>query len=95
MRIKPEEVTKVAQLARLSLTEAETLQMAREFDDILAHFAVIDGYDLSEATAFDPSQAAPVPLREDQPRLFEEQEKLHQNVKQRKDGLIVVPKILD
>ena len=95
MRIKPEEVNQVARLARLSLTEEEARQYAREFDDILEHFAVIDRYELKDVVAFDPEAVAPEPLRQDVPCLFGEQEKLHQNAKDMRDGLIRVPKILE
>ncbi len=95
MRIKPEEVIKVARLARLTLTEEETRQYTQEFDDILGHFAVIDGYKLTNETCA-PANVPPVqPLRQDQPELFADQGKLQQNVKALKDGLIVVPKILE
>lgn len=96
MRIKTEEVMRVATLARLSLTDEEAEAYTREFDNILGHFAVIDEYDLSEEeTAVETTGEEAASLRDDVPRLFEEQEKLHQNIKKMKDGLIVVPKILE
>ena len=95
MRIKPEEVVKAARLAKLSLTPGEEERYTQEFDDILEHFAVIDGFDLSGIEAFDQTQAPAVPLRKDEPVLFEDQKKLHRNVKTMKDGLIQVPKILE
>ncbi|MDW7670918.1 MAG: Asp-tRNA(Asn)/Glu-tRNA(Gln) amidotransferase subunit GatC [Bacillota bacterium] len=95
MRINPEEVARVARLARLSLTFEEETAYAREFDDILAHFAVIDGYDLTGDVAFRSDQAVPELLRQDKPKLFEDQSKLHHNVKKMKNGLIEVPKILE
>ncbi len=95
MRIKPEEVLKVAALARLSLTEDETEAYTREFDDILSHFAVIDEYDLSGDQATYDQGETMATLRKDEPQRFQDQEKLHQNVKAMKDGLIVVPKILE
>ncbi len=96
MRIKTEEVMKVANLARLSLTEEDAQVYTREFDNILEHFAVIDEYDLSsEAVTLEVEQKDAPLLRDDLPRLFEEQEKLHKNVKEMKDGFIVVPKILE
>jgi aspartyl-tRNA(Asn)/glutamyl-tRNA(Gln) amidotransferase subunit C len=95
MRINPEEVARVARLARLSLTLEEETAYAREFDEILAHFAVIDGYDLTGDEAFRADQAVSEPLRQDKPQLFEDQSKLHLNVKKMKNGLIEVPKILE
>ena len=95
MRIKPEEVAKVAQLARLSLSDEETKEFTQEFDDILEHFAVIDEYELKETPADHPHEKQLEPLRDDHPSVFEEQKKLHQNVKHMKDGFIVVPKILE
>lgn len=96
MRIMTEEVMRVATLARLSLAGEEAEAYAREFDSILEHFAVIDEYDLTdEATAVEISGEEASSLRNDVPQLFKDQEKLHQNVKKMKDGLIVVPKILE
>ncbi len=96
MRIKTDEVMKVANLARLSLTEEEAQVYTREFDNILEHFAVIDEYDLSnEAVTVEGGKEEAPLLRDDVPQLFEDQEKLHKNVKKMKDGFIVVPKILE
>lgn len=96
MRIRTEEVMKVADLARLSLTEEEAQAYTREFDSILEHFAVIDEYDLSnEVLTVEVKEEGTPQLRKDIPQLFEAQEKLHHNVKMKKDGFIVVPKILE
>lgn len=96
MRIKTEEVMKVADLARLSLTEEEAQSYTREFDSILEHFGVIDEYDLSnEAIAIEVGEEETPLLRKDIPELFEQQEKLHHNIKMKKDGFVVVPKILE
>lgn len=96
MRIKTDEVMKVAGLARLSLTEEEAQAYTREFDSILEHFAVIDEYDLSnDAVAIDVREKETPLLRKDIQEIFEKQDKLHHNVKMKKDGFIVVPKILE
>jgi aspartyl-tRNA(Asn)/glutamyl-tRNA(Gln) amidotransferase subunit C len=95
VRINPEEVAKAALLAKLSLSPDEEKQYTQEFDDILEHFAVIDGFDLTGVEAFDLTSTPPAPLRKDEPVLFEDQKKLHRNVKTMMDGLIQVPKILE
>lgn len=95
MKIKPEEVKYIAKLAKLNLSENEISQYTREFDDILEHFAVIASYDVEkvDVNVFDEKQTSS--LREDDPTLFGDQEKLYQNTKTLKNGLIQVPKILE
>lgn len=96
MRIKAEEVVKVAALARLALTEGEVDMFTRELDGILEHFATIDEHALAgDVTRPVTDRENNETLREDEPVLFADQEKLHRNVKHMKEGLIVVPKIVE
>ena len=95
MKIKPEEVKYIARLAKLNLTEDEIRQYTREFDDILEHFAVIAGYDVDDVEINILDEVLAAPLRKDEPKLFGDQQKLYQNTKSLKDGLIQVPKIIE
>lgn len=95
MIIKPEEVKYIAKLAKLNLNEAEIYQYTREFDDILEHFAVIASYDVESVDVNVLEEGQKAPLRKDHPVLFDDQQKLYQNAKKLKNGLVQVPKILE
>jgi aspartyl-tRNA(Asn)/glutamyl-tRNA(Gln) amidotransferase subunit C len=58
-RITDAEVAKVARLARLDLSDAETSRFAHQLADMLEHFADMDALDLS---AVEP-MTQPYPLR--------------------------------
>ena len=95
MRVTPEEIQRIARLAHLALEPEETEKYATEFDDILAHFEVIDQYDLTGVEAFDPEKWGQISLRPDVAKKTQDMEDLYRNVKKRKDTFIEVPQILD
>jgi len=66
MAIRREEVERIAELARLELTESERERMAAELSKILDFIAALDRLDLAASA---PSVFAPegTPLRADEP----------------------------
>ena len=66
-RIAPDEVKKVARLARLSLTDSEVAEFSHQLSDILDHASDLDSLNLDEVQPL----AHPLPLinvfREDVP----------------------------
>lgn len=95
MNINVDEVKYIARLAKLSFTEEETSKLVSEFQSILTHFESIDKADLSDVNLdFSKDELVSV-LREDISTVFENKEKLFQNVKVMRDSSIQVPKILE
>ena len=95
MRVTPEEIQRIARLAQLALEQKETEKYAAEFDGILAHFDVIDQFDLTGVEAFDPEKEEQISLRPDVAIKTHDMKTLYRNVKKRKETFIEVPKILD
>jgi aspartyl/glutamyl-tRNA(Asn/Gln) amidotransferase C subunit len=59
-----EEIEKIAELASLELTDEEKRQFARQFEDILNYFTVIDAAPVSAETEAAPARSGPL-FRED------------------------------
>lgn len=95
MKITVEDVKYIAKLAKLSFTEEQAQKMAKEFESILTHFESIDKFDLSDIHLDLYSEELQSVLRKDETAVFEDKEKLFQNVKSMSDTAIMVPKILE
>ncbi|MCG7843842.1 MAG: Asp-tRNA(Asn)/Glu-tRNA(Gln) amidotransferase subunit GatC [Methanomassiliicoccales archaeon] len=65
-RMDRETITKVAKVARLALTEEEMERYAKDLDDILNSFSVLDEAPMTDAYSFNPIPVVDV-LREDEP----------------------------
>jgi aspartyl-tRNA(Asn)/glutamyl-tRNA(Gln) amidotransferase subunit C len=61
-----ETIARVAKVARLALSEEEMERYAKDLDDILNSFSVLDEAPMSEAYTFNPIPVVDV-LREDEP----------------------------
>ncbi|MBC2581844.1 Asp-tRNA(Asn)/Glu-tRNA(Gln) amidotransferase subunit GatC [Clostridium sp. DJ247] len=93
--INIDEVKYIAKLAKLKFTEEEAEKMAKEFGAILGHFESIDKFDLSDIDLNAYSKDLESVVREDVEVVFEDKEKLFQNVKSMRETYIEVPKIIE
>jgi len=95
MNITKEEVEKVANLARLALTDGEKAAFARQLSQILTHVETLKQYDAKgvEPTATVPGQANV--FRPDDVRPSLSIESAMANAPESVDGFFVVPKIIE
>ncbi|MGI9306258.1 MAG: Asp-tRNA(Asn)/Glu-tRNA(Gln) amidotransferase subunit GatC [Gammaproteobacteria bacterium] len=95
--IRPEDLTRLARLARLEIPPAEAPQAARALNDILAMMETLrqadipGGGELSHVQFWDKS----LRLREDEARPGYAPEELLQDAPQTADGYFIVPKIIE
>ncbi len=94
MSVSMETIDHIARLAKLRFSEEETREFAREFGAILDHFENIEREDLTGfgLGGFKPTET---PLREDVMKAFENKKELFQNVREMKEGHIVIPKVIE
>ena len=93
-RITPEAVAKVAQLARLSLTEEELATATHQLGDMLDHFADIDALDLDGVEPMmQPTPLANV-MREDIPLDTLDHDEVLAEAPDAEDGRFRVPPII-
>lgn len=90
-----DEVTKLAKLAKLNLTDEEKSVMEREMQDIIAFANRLDQLD----TAGVPVTAHIMPVgnmfRQDVPKTLFKREQLLENTPQKQDGFIFVPQVIE
>lgn len=95
MALTPEEVRKVALLARLELDEEEIERQSRHINDLLAQFQKLQELDV---TGIEPTSHS-VPLfnvfREDEVRPSLPREEILQNAPDARDGFFIVPRIVE
>jgi aspartyl-tRNA(Asn)/glutamyl-tRNA(Gln) amidotransferase subunit C len=92
--LKEDVVEKVAQLARLKLTEEEKETIGKQLMSILEFVNQLNEVSTEGADAvWDGHEVTP--LREDVPRREFSQEKALANAPERENGFFVVPKILE
>ncbi|MBI6872620.1 Asp-tRNA(Asn)/Glu-tRNA(Gln) amidotransferase subunit GatC [Clostridium aciditolerans] len=93
--ISIDEVKYIAKLSKLKFTEEEAEKMAAEFGAILGHFEYIDKFDLSDIDIHPKREGLRSVIRKDEEKVFEDKEKLFQNVKTKRETYIEVPKIIE
>jgi aspartyl-tRNA(Asn)/glutamyl-tRNA(Gln) amidotransferase subunit C len=95
MALTPDEVRKVALLARLELTDDEIETQAKHLNDLLQQFEVLQALDV---TGVEPtSHSIPVynVFREDAERPSLTREEVLANAPQARSGCFVVPRIME
>ena len=95
MKITREEVLRIAKLARLSLGDAEAVEMTRQLDAILEYVAQLQQLD---TTGVEPTAGigrSITPMREDEPRESLPREQALANAPKQANGAFVVPKTVD
>ena len=89
------DVSYVARLARLSLTEAETRLYQEQLEEVLAYAKKLADVDISGVEA--AAHAVPVfnVFREDEAREWFSAEEAVRNAPQEANGLFIVPKVVE
>jgi aspartyl-tRNA(Asn)/glutamyl-tRNA(Gln) amidotransferase subunit C len=94
-RIAPSDVAHIARLARLALSEDETLAMSRDLEQILDHVVALEALDTEgvEPTAHGFELATP--LRPDRAEPALDPELAVSNAPERLGSAFLVPKVLE
>ncbi len=95
MSLSPEEVKKIAYLARLSIQEENIEQYSQDLSNI---FGLVEQMNAAATDAIEPMahpQDAMQRLRDDVVTETNQREKLLANAPLKEDGLFLVPKVLD
>src|SRR5947207_2665309 len=95
MSLTPDEVRKVALLARLELNDDEIVRQSRHLNDLLAQFEALQALDV---TGIEPtSHSIPVfnVFREDAIRPSLSRDEALQNAPEARDGRFIVPRIVE
>lgn len=95
MEITQQDVEKVAQLARLAVTPAETDTFAKQLSQILTHVHTLNQYDTTEVEPTTAVMGQVNVFREDIVRPSLSSEKALANAPEREEDGFVVPKILE
>lgn len=93
--ISIDDVKYIAKLAKLRFTDEEAERMSKDFEGILEHFKSIDKFDLSAVDLNKYEDGLESVIREDEVKVYEDKEKLLQNVKTMRETYIEVPKIIE
>lgn len=93
--ITREDVERVAELARLSLSGEEAERVAAELDKILEYVDTLDELDTSEVEPSSHVMLLATPLREDRPLPPLEPQLVVSNAPQSEGTAFVVPKVLE
>jgi len=95
MSLTPEEVKKIALLARLSIKEENIEQYSQDLSSIFGLVEQMDAADTTDIKPMAHPQDAMQRLREDVVTETNQREKLMQNAPLKEKGLFLVPKVLD
>ena len=95
MKLTPEEVTHIAELARLQLTEQELARYAEQLSDILDYAARLQSVDTSGISPTDRVINTGNVLRKDESRRGLSHKELLANAPETEKGQFKVPPILE
>lgn len=93
--ISPEDVARIAHLARLRLDEAERRAMARDLEAVLVHVETLAQVDTEDVPPTSHVLPLPTPLRDDEPEPSLDPEEALANAPARSGTAFAVPKVLD
>ena len=95
MSLSPEEVKKIAFLARLSIKEENMEQYSQDLSSIFGLVEQMNAVDVENIEPMAHPQDAMQRLRADEVTETNQREKLMSNAPQTEAGLFLVPKVLD
>jgi len=95
MALSPEEVKKIAFLARLSIQEENIEQYSEDLSGILDLVEQMNAANVDDIEPMAHPQDAMQRLRDDTVTEVDQREKLMSNAPLQQDGLFLVPKVLD
>jgi aspartyl-tRNA(Asn)/glutamyl-tRNA(Gln) amidotransferase subunit C len=93
--ISPEDVERVARLARIRLDEAERTAMARDLEAVLVHVETLAEVETADVAPTSHVLPLPTPLREDEPEGSLDPEVALANAPSRSGTAFAVPRVLD
>jgi aspartyl-tRNA(Asn)/glutamyl-tRNA(Gln) amidotransferase subunit C len=94
MKITPQEVSHVADLARLHMSQEEIDTLAKQLDDILAYVAKLNELDTGSIVPTTHAISIVNAFREDEEKQSLEREKTLANAPQQNSESFVVPKVI-
>ncbi|MCE2487823.1 MAG: Asp-tRNA(Asn)/Glu-tRNA(Gln) amidotransferase subunit GatC [Desulfurellaceae bacterium] len=95
MRVNRQEVQRVALLARLDLSEAETDELVAHFDKVLAYMDKLNELDTDGVEPLAHAVETEAPLRDDRVTSQADADALLQNAPHRQADFLKVPKIIE
>ena len=95
MSLSPEEVKKIAYLARLSIKEENIEQYSQDLSSIFGLVEQMNAADTDDISPMAHPQDAMQRLRDDVVTEVNQREKLMKNAPLQEKGLFLVPKVLD
>ena len=94
MKITPQEVSHVAELARLHMSQAEVEEMTRQLDDILSYVAKLNELDTEGIEPTTHTIAIENAFREDEVKPSLAREKTLANAPRQNGESFVVPRVI-
>jgi len=94
MDISREEVLHIAALSHLKLSDDEIPRFQRDLSSVLSYIHTLNKADTSKVAAAEHAFSVPQRLREDKAAASFSHEEMMQNVPQKADGFILVPKVI-
>ncbi len=94
-RIERAEVERIAELARLDLSDAEAVRMTADLSTILGYVAALDALDTRGVEPTTHAVPLATPLREDRAVAALDPDRALANAPEREGFAFVVPKVLD
>lgn len=94
MKLSPEEVKKIAELARLEMGPSEVEKYSAQLSNILSFVEKLNGLDVSGIEPTAHAISVPTPMRADEPSEFKNQEEVLSQAPEREGRFFKVPKVL-
>lgn len=94
MALTPEQVKKIADLARLELNEADLKKYSEQLSNILEFVETLNKLDVSGIEPTAHAVSVPTPLREDEVVPFQKQGEVFNGAPDREGNLFRVPKVI-
>jgi aspartyl-tRNA(Asn)/glutamyl-tRNA(Gln) amidotransferase subunit C len=95
MSLTPDDINKIAHLARLSIHENEIQPLSKDLDNILHLVDKMNQADIHDVESMAHPLATPQPLRTDVVTETNQRELFLKNAPQSMMGLYIVPQVLD
>lgn len=95
MKITNKDVKYVAELSKLSFSEAECTEMASHLENIVGHFNMLNSVDTSKVDATAHILDSVNVLRKDEAKPSQDRSKLLANAPESNGECYIVPKVLD
>lgn len=93
--ITQNEITHIAQLAMLNLTEQETQNYTKDMQEILAYAEMINNLDTSHIDETIGATEQKNRFRKDEIIAFQSREDLLQNAPSQEEGMFQIPKVIN